>query len=173
MAKKVDFTSEEWQLILSMPQVASLYLVLASPSNPLGLAQEMIASTKGIVETLKTSSGNELNELMDAVAADIRERVEKRERLEPPLKTSNDLNQMKAQCLQACRDVAVLLSQKAPADARAYKQWVYQAAQNTANAAKEGGVFGIGGEPVSEAETAALKEIATALDINVSSLSGA
>ena len=167
MAKKVDFTAEEWQLILSMPQVASLYLALASPSNPLGLAQEMIASTKGIVETIKTSSGNEL---MDAVSADIREKVEKRERLEPPFKTSNDLNDMKAQCLQACREVAVLLSQKAPADAQVYKQWVYQAAQNTANAAKEGGVFGIGGEPVSEAETAALKEIAIALDI--SNLSG-
>ena len=163
MAKKADFTSEEWQLILSMPQVASLYLALASPSNPLGLAQEMIASTKGIVETIKTSSGNEL---MDAVSADIREKVEKRERLEPPFKTSNDLNDMKAQCLQACREVAVLLSQKAPADAQAYKQWVYQAAQNTANAAKEGGVFGIGGEPVSEEETAALKEIAVALDIS-------
>lgn len=163
MAKKADFTSEEWQLILSMPQVASLYLALASPSNPLGLAQELIASTRGIVETLKTSSGNEL---MDAVSADIREKVEKRERLEPPLKTSNDLNEMKAQCLQAFRDVAVLLSQKAPADAQAYKQWVYQAAQNSANAAKEGGFFGIGGEPVSEAETAALKEIATVLDIS-------
>ena len=163
MAKKADFTSEEWQLILSMPQVASLYLVLASPSNPLGLAQEMIASTKGIVETLKTSSGNEL---LDAVSADIREKVEKRERLEPPFKTSNDLNQVRAQCLQACREVTTLLSQKAPADAQAYKQWVYEAAQNTANAAKEGGVFGIGGAPVSEAETAALREIATALEIS-------
>jgi len=136
MAKKADFTSEEWQLILSMPQVASLYLALASPSNPLGLAQELIASTKGIVETLKTSSGNEL---MDAIGADIREKIEKRERLEPPMQPSNDLNQMKAECLQACRKVAILLSQKAPADAQAYKQWVYQAAQNTANAAKEGG----------------------------------
>jgi hypothetical protein len=163
MAKKADFTSEEWQLILSMPQVASLYLALASPSNPLGLAQELVASTKAIVETLKTSSGNEL---MDAIGADIREKVEKRERLEPPLKTSNDLSEMKAQCLQACREVAVLLSQKAPADAQAYKQWVYQAAQNSANAAKEGGVFGIGGERVSEAETVALQEIGTALDIS-------
>src|SRR5688500_12229100 len=107
MAKKADFTSEEWQQILSMPQVAALYLALASPSNPLGLAQEMIASTKGVVETLKSSSGNEL---IDAVAADIREKAEKRERLEPPLQTSNDLNKMKAQCLQACRDVAALLS---------------------------------------------------------------
>lgn len=163
MAKKADFTSEEWQQILSLPQVASLYLVLASPSNPLGLAQEMVASSKGIVEALKSSSGNEL---IDAVAADIREKAEKREKLEPPLKTSNDLNEMKAQCLRACRDVAALLSQKAPADAQAYKQWVYQAAQNSANAAKEGGVFGIGGERVSEAEAVALREIATALDIS-------
>jgi hypothetical protein len=167
MAKKADFTSEEWQQILSLPQVAALYLTLASPSNPLGLAQEMIASTKGLVEALKSSSGNEL---IDAVAADIREKAEKRERMEPPLKPGNDLNEMKAQCLQACREVAALLSQKAPAEAQAYKQWVYQAAQNSANAAKEGGIFGIGGERVSEAEAAALREIATALDI--SSLSG-
>ena len=163
MAKKADFTSDEWQRILSLPQVASLYLTLASPSNPVGLAQEMIASTKGIVDALKSSSGNEL---IDAVAADIREKAEKRERMEPPIRAGNDLNEMKAQCLQACRDVAALLSQKAPADAQAYKQWAYQAAQNSANAAKEGGVFGIGGERVSEAESAALKEIASALDIS-------
>jgi hypothetical protein len=168
MAKKADFTPEEWQQILSLPQIASLYLALASPSGLLGLAQEMIASTKGIAEALKASSGNEL---IDAVAADIREKAEKRERMEPPLKPGNDLNEMKAQCLRACRDVAALLSQKAPADAEQYKQWVYQSAQNSANAAKEGGVFGIGGERVSEAETAALKEIAIALDIP--SLSGA
>jgi hypothetical protein len=163
MAKKADFTPEEWQQILSLPQVASLYLALASPSNPLGLAQEMVASTKGIVDVLKSSSGNEL---IDAVAADIREKAEKRERMEPPLKAGNDLNVMKAQCLQACRDVAALLAQKAPADAQAYKQWVYQAAQNSANAAKEGGVFGIGGERVSEAETAALNDISAALGIS-------
>ena len=163
MAKKADFTSEEWQQLLSLPQVASLYLALASPSNPVGLVQEMVASTKGILEVLKSSSGNGL---IDAVAADFREKAEKRERMEPPLKPSNDLNEMKAQCLRICRDVAALLSQKAPADAQAFKQWAYQAAQNSANAAKEGGVFGIGGERVSEAESVALKELATALDLS-------
>ena len=39
-------------------------------------------------------------------------------------------------------------------------------------AAKNGGVFGIGGEPMSQAETAALKEISLALDISIPSLSG-
>ena len=168
MAKKADFTSEEWQRILSLPQVAALYLALASPSGPLGLAQEMVASTKGVLEALKTSSGNEL---IDAVAADMRERAEKRERLEPPLKPGSDPNELKAQCLQICREVAALLSQKAPADAEPYKQWVYQSAQASANAAREGGFFGIGGERVSEAETAALQEIAVALGIP--SVSGA
>ena len=170
MVQKADFTSEEWQLVLSMPQIASLYLALASPSNPLCLAQEMVASTRVIMEALKAASGNEL---IDAVAADIRERAEKRERLESPLKMSNDPNDMKSQCLQACREVAALLSQKAPAEAQAYKQWIYQAAQNSANAAKEGGFFGIGGERISEAESAALQEIATALDLNSASLSTA
>ena len=162
MAKKADFTSEEWQRILSLPQVAALYLALASPSGPLGLAQEMMASTKGVLDALKTSSGNEL---IDAVAADMRERAEKRERLEPPLKPGSDPNELKAQCLQICRDVAALLSQKAPSDADPYKRWVYQSAQSSANAAREGGFFGIGGERVSEAEAAALQEIAVALGI--------
>ncbi len=170
MATKADFTPEEWQQILSLPQIAALYLTLASPSNPLGLAQEMVASTKGLVEALKSSSGNEL---IDAVAADIREKAENRERMEPPLKPGNDLDKIKAQCLEACREVSVLLSQKALADAQAYKQWVYEAAQNSANAAKEGGVFGIGGERVSEAEAVALREIAGALDLDNSGLSGA
>ena len=162
MAKKADFTPEEWQRILSMPQVASLYLALASPSGPIGLAQEMMASTRGIVEALKSSSGNEL---IDAVAAEYRERAEKRERMEAPLEPSRDPNEIKAQCLQTCREPAALLAQKAPADAESYKRWVYQAAQNSANAAREGGFFGIGGERVTEAETAALQELATALDL--------
>lgn len=162
MAKKADFTAEEWQLLLGTPQIASLYLALASPSGPLGLAQEMVASTRGIIEAIQSSSGNEL---IDAVAADFRERAEKRERMAPPLEPGRDPNEMKAQCLQTCRDAAALLAQKAPADAEAYKQWVYQAALNSANAAREGGFFGIGGEKVSEAEQTALQEIAAALAI--------
>ena len=46
-----------------------------------------------------------------------------------------------------------------------------QRAARDRDLAKEGGVFGIGGERVSEAEAAALKDIATALDIETASLS--
>jgi hypothetical protein len=58
-----------------------------------------------------------------------------------------------------------LLAQKAPEEAEGYKQWVYKAAQLSSEAAKEGGFLGMGGKRVTEAEAAALKEVAGALGI--------
>jgi hypothetical protein len=163
MVSKTDFTVEEWKLILTTPQLASLYIALASPSGPVGVVQEMMATTLSIVEAIQQDGDNAL---VDAVAADFKEKAEKREKIEQPTVTMDQV-QMKAQCLQACRDLASLLSQKAPADADAYKKWVYQIAKRSAEAAKEGGVLGFGGEKVSGAETAALAELATALGIVV------
>ncbi len=163
MVSKVDFTLEEWKQITTTPQMASLYIALASPSGPLGVVQEMMATTMSIVEAIQKEGDNAL---VDAVAADFKEKAEKREKAEQPQLTMDQV-QMKAQCLQACRDLASLLSKKAPADAEAYKKWVYQIAQRSAEAAKEGGLLGFGGEKVSGAETAALIEVANALGISV------
>lgn len=163
MVSKADFTAEEWKQVLNAPQMAALYVALASPSGLTGVVAESIAPTKLIVKAMKEGSSNGL---ITAVAADFKEIVEKREKAEPP-KMSMDPIAMKADCLQACRDLGALLAQKAPAEAEDYKQWVYQAAQQSADAAKEGGFLGFGGVQVSEAEVTALKEIASALAITV------
>ena len=162
MVSKADFTAEEWQKILLAPQMASLVVMLASPSGPAGAVQEMVASSKLIAEAIKKASGNAL---IDAVAADYKERIEKKEQFQQPA-LSKDAKEAKAQCLQACRDLAALLEGKVGAEAEGYKKWVYQAAQNSSEAAKEGGFLGIGGERVSKAEAAALQEIAAALGIS-------
>lgn len=163
MANKSDFTSEEWEQITTAPKMAALYVTVASPSGPTGVVQELMAASKALVEAMKASTGNAL---IDGVAADFREKVEKKEKIESP-QMSKDPVEVKARCLQACRDLAALLLQKAPTDAEGYKKWVYQAAQHAAEAAKEGGFLGIGGERVSEAEAAALEELAGALGIAV------
>jgi len=163
MVNKADFTAEEWQQIITAPQMASLYVMLASPSGPAGAVQEMLAASKLIVAAIKSATGNAM---IDAVAADLKAKAEKKEKVEAPA-MSKDAQEMKAQSLQASRDLAALLSQKAPAEAEGYKQWVYRAAQLSSEAAKEGGFLGIGGERVSEAEVAALREIAEALGISV------
>jgi hypothetical protein len=68
--------------------------------------------------------------------------------------------------LQACREVSALLARKVPAaEAEGFKRWLLTTAQRTAEASKEGGVLGIGGVRVSEAEHAALAEVASALAV--------
>ena len=163
MVGKADFTSEEWKQISTAPQLASLYVALASPSGPVGVVQEMMASAKLIAEVIK---GGSSNALIDAVADDFKRKVENKEKPEQ-VQLGKDPNEIKANCLQASRDLSALLAKKAPAEAEGYKQWVYRAALSSAEAAKEGGFMGIGGIKVNEAEAAALKEIASALGITV------
>jgi hypothetical protein len=123
----------------------------------------MMAITLSVVEAIQRDGDNAL---VDAVAADFKEKAEKREKSEQ-IQMGMDMAQVKAQCLQACRDLVTLLVQKAPSDADAYKQWIYQIAKRSAEAAKEGGVLGFGGEKVSSAEVTALSEVAAALGITV------
>ncbi len=161
MVSKADFTAEDWQQITTTPQMAALYITFASPSGPVGAVKEMMVFPKLILEGIKTASGNAL---IDAVVADFKEKMDKKERPEMP-QMGKKPEEIKAQCLQACRVLAATLAQKAPAEAEGYKQWVYQAAKHSAEASKEGGFLGFGGEKVNEAEAAALKDIADALGI--------
>src|SRR6185312_11830240 len=51
--------------------------------------------------------------------------------------------------------ITAVVDAKAPSDAAAFKNWLHQLSQNVAEAASEGGgLFGIGGVPVSDAEKA-------------------
>jgi hypothetical protein len=62
------------------------------------------------------------------------------------------------------RQISAVLTAKAPGDAAAFKNWLRQISQHTAEAAKEGGgLLGLGGIQVSEAEKATLAEISSAL----------
>jgi hypothetical protein len=56
-----------------------------------------------------------------------------------------------------------VLDAKASGDAAAFKAWLRQISQHVAEAATEGGLPGMGGTLVSDAEKATLKEISSAL----------
>jgi len=163
MVKKADFTTEEWQNILLAPEMASIYIALASPGGIIGAFKEMMVFSKLIVEAEKEASDNAL---VNAVAADFREMIEKKEKMKIP-EMGRDPEEIKTLCIKSLRSLDVMLKEKAPDESDGYKRWVYKAAQNSAEAAKEGGFLGIGGVLVNEAEADALKEIAGALYIAV------
>jgi hypothetical protein len=71
---------------------------------------------------------------------------------------------LKNKSIDSLRQVSALLDTKAPGDAAAFKTWLRQISQSTAEAATEGGgLFGLGGVQVSDAEKATLTEISSAL----------
>jgi hypothetical protein len=73
--------------------------------------------------------------------------------------------EMKTKAIDSLRQVAAILAAKAPGDAAAFKAWLRQISQKTAEAASLGGSLFGGGVQVSDAERATLGEISSALGI--------
>ena len=164
MADKTSFTPDEWKRILEGVMMASVAVTAADPSGLWGLLKESFAAGSTLAAG-KTDAGS--SALIKAVVADF-ETSEGRGLARDGVKeriAGSKPAEIKAQGIDALRQVGVLLDTKAPEDAASFKRWLQQISQHVAEAAKEGGFLGIGGVRVSEAEKATLAEIASALKV--------
>jgi hypothetical protein len=161
MAGKADFTPDEWIALKKSPLMASLVVVAASPSGPVGVVKEMFAVGKLVAET-KAKGGS--NALVDGIVAELTTR-EGMEGTKPTEIQGMSPDQARSHALDALRSAAALADRKASADADGYKRWLLEVSSRVANASKEGGFLGFGGTLVSEQEEAALRDTASALGI--------
>ena len=162
MADKTSFTPEEWVQLLEAPMLAGMAVSAAEPSGLFGMLKESFATGKLLVQA-KSDAG--ANALVRAVAADY-QTAEGRKAASEGLKAKlagGGPAEIKGRALETLRQVAALVTAKAPADAPAFKAWLEHIAENAAEASSEGGFLGFGGVQVSEAEKATLTEIAAAL----------
>jgi hypothetical protein len=148
MTTKADFTDEEWTRLARGPLVAGMAITFADPGGPIEALKEGLASVKTIAETAKTGSDAEL---VDALAKDVAEKAQQREN---PLKGFKPRGTMAGQeILDELRAVNEIVTEKAtPEEAEAYRKWLLEAAQRSADAAKEGGFLGFHAVRVSEGE---------------------
>jgi hypothetical protein len=168
MAVQERFTPEEWQGVVAGPVDAGLLIAFVEPQGPIGLAHE----TRAIYDATVTGVINSPSELIREVGAVLARQKD----------AGGEADQMKAAAQQAkdhaqgdpqafflgrLTRAAALVAQKSPADATAYQQWLVACAEQTAQAAKEGGFFGFGGVPVTPRETAAIARLRAALDAPV------
>ncbi len=143
MTSKSDFTTEEWQLILEAPPSAGMIVVTAQRG---GSFRESIAMAKAYVEARQQHGESEL--LDEIVAA-------KPERDHTHYHSPDELKQSG---LKHLVDSVSLLEQKATAaEVDEYRHFILTLAHRVAAAHREHGVA------VSEAEQAAINEIAAAL----------
>jgi hypothetical protein len=143
MTGKTEFTLEEWELVLVGPPSAGLIVVTAQRG---GVFKETFAIGKAYNEARREHGSSQL---LDEIVGARYDRAHTRYR---------SAAEMKRGGLKRLRNAVALLEEKAtPKEVAAYKSFVLTVAGNVASAHREGETA------VSEAEQAAIDEIAAAL----------
>jgi len=166
MTDKTNFTKDEWALLLRAPMTAGMAITAADPSGLWGLLKESFAGSSELAQAARDPNANPLVKAVvtDFISGD--GRAVARDGLKAEFANATKPGEMKDRAIDTLRQVSSVLSTKAPDDAPAFKAWLRQISQKTAEAANEGGgLFGIGGVQVSDAEKATLNEISSALGV--------
>jgi hypothetical protein len=152
MTTKADFSEQEWTRIKRAPFVAGMAISLADPGGPIEAFKETAA-------TLKSVQGAEGQDGLVGEAA--REVVSEARERKNPLHDFHPKGTLAGQqIVDELAGVNQIVSEKAtPEEAEAYREWLKTAAQEAANAAKEGGFLGWHAKRVSEGEQRMLDKL--------------
>ena len=161
MATKADFTKEQWELLLDVPPAAGTAVMYAGQSG-LGSVKEALTLASGILGARHGYEGIELIESLSNARTKGGEKSSIETLSSPYRGLSN--SEIVDDAVDKCSQVAKLLAEKCSEPEReAFVDWTITVAEKVANAAKEGGFLGIGGERVSAEEARVLKAIRKAL----------
>ena len=132
-------------------------------TGPIGIVKEGFAPSQAIIEAGEGAA----NPIVASIVASIKESAKKGERLKPPFEVSGKTpEQLKADVAATLKRIPAVLEGKVPAEqADEFKRWLVTIADKVANAGKEGGFLGFGGERVSAAESTAIQELASTLGV--------
>ena len=159
MTSKADFSEDEWTRLKRAPFVAGMAISLADPGGPIEVVKETAATLKTVREAAESGGRGELvDALAREVVADTRQRTN-------PLHDFKPKGALAGQeILEELAEANRIVSAKAtPDEADTYREWLRAAAQEAANAAKEGGFMGFRAERVSEGEQRMLDKLAEVL----------
>jgi hypothetical protein len=158
MTNHPSFTRSEWDLLGDAPLAACAAVALSDSG---GGAREADALLRGWREAADLFPDSALIQTM------VRE-LDPQTREGPARAPSSGeltFDAVVDEALDLCGQAVDLLAGRvAPQDVEDYRRFVLHLARRVAGAVAEGGVFGLGGEPVSRAERAVLREIADALE---------
>ena len=143
MTTKADFTTEEWDLVLEAPPSAGMIVITAQRG---GSFRETFAMAKSYVDARQQHGKSEL---LDEIVATKPERDHTH---------YHSAEALKEQGLQHLRDaVAVLATKATPEEVDEYRRFIVTLSHRVAAAHREHG------KDVSDAEQAAIDDIAAAL----------
>lgn len=160
-----QYTKDEWQTLVETPIKVGRAMMAVSPSGAIGMTQEIMALRKCYTEAFQSTR--------NPVLLNLRQHLQDKDTMQSIWEHAGrafgdrwDATNVRQTALQACQRVDNLLRKLSPQDARAYKDFLYNTVLKIAEAAREGGIMGMGGVAVSADEKALLSDISTTLGIS-------
>ncbi len=159
MTTKGDYTEAEWTTLRRSPLVAGMAITLADPGGPIETTKELMATMKAV-----SNPGSD-EPLMTALSQDAMAMTQAHENLLGDFKPKGAM--AGEQILEELRAANAIVTAKAsPEEAAAFRSWLLSAAQEAADAAKEGGFMGFGAELVSQGEKDMLAKLSETLGVD-------
>jgi hypothetical protein len=156
MTTKADYTDEEWARLKRAPFVAGMAISLADPGGPIEAVKETAATLKTVLGSAQSA---DRPELVRTVAQEVEQDARQRKSPLGGFKPSKGAA-VGVEILDELGAVNRIVSDKATAEeAAAVREWLLEAAQAAADAAKEGGFMGFHAERVSEGEQQMLERL--------------
>ncbi len=153
MTDRSAFTPEEWTLLRVTPSLVGVGVIAADGTGLFAAILEALAGARGMTQSLGANRDLELFAALQADAS--RPDLPDAESLLGQGSNEAKLESFRTAALEHVRAAVELLARKAtPAETEAYRNLLLRVAEQAANAAKEGGFFGFGGERVSAKERA-------------------
>lgn len=173
------FTEEEWTLLRQAPMQAAIAVILADKTDPISFLQETYAAAQILLEE-EARVMDEVNDLVRSVIEAMKEaNAGKGENPGLPNATPTDLKQLeiliKIRSLESAkkgRDEAIAYADRASeilaakvtiVQAKEFDKWLISIARRVAEAVKEKGFLGLGGEWVSDEERSVIRKFEKAL----------
>ncbi len=172
------FPEDEWATLLQTPNMIVIAMTLADKTDPVSFLQE----TQAAIQIISTEQNRPdlTSDLAKSLAVSMKEAdakdplqgeqllLKKQFELLGALQNFKNASEGRKNTLDHFRQVGVILGNKVTAvQAQEFKTWILSIARQIAEAVKEGGLFGIGGERVSRDESEMLKAIEKALDFKI------
>jgi hypothetical protein len=152
-AVQIQAYGADWRHVRAAPAAALMLVATSDLSGPLGTIKEVQAASKAMADAARQAP-DPASVIGAAFGSGIDTEL---------LKLVRELAPSKDKLIEVVKSGASAVAAKDPAQSNAYRSALLAVAQAAAEAAKEGGLFGIGGTLVSKDEQAAIDQLKAAL----------
>lgn len=175
MTDRAAYTDAEWNQMITAPAAVIAAVIGISPGNPVAIMQEVGAAVAFFEQTAKT---HQHNPLIAALLVTLKGYFDSYLGKGTPDAAVAGIDIMalgkdpQAAVAQVALIPALLRAKVAGSAGDELRTWLLDLAHAVANAAREGGFLGIGGELVNAAEAQLLRDLAVALELNPDGVTG-